>query len=378
MSSELTPDWRSARSALHALQRVAAPLHGWVETAEPNGPAALDDLVAEAADGYRAAFPDSELVEFDDHGWSYLFDLTDDPAGGRRPRVVAAWGRSTSPQGQRNRSRQAGFPLPAALAGRGYERGHLLAHATGGGMDENLFAQAAHVNQGRSPAGRTYRRLERLAASRPGRLLFHRLIYGDGTDVPDLTQLTVGLPTATHSGTFDNRPEAWPSTTGRLIRGQHFHRAVQTAFLTGLVAADAHAEHTLALHTGRRRVDLLVLPEMAGEVTAVVVEIKNTDWDAFAADRVRPNLQRHLRQLQDYLDHYVDHIRRPQDSTRETTDGRDTEPLTWDTVIGVLLYPRRPSDPARATLIEDVALEQALTVIWYDEADWHRGVQVSV
>jgi hypothetical protein len=64
-------------------------------------------------------------------------------------------------------------------------------------MDENLFAQAAHVNQGRSPAGRAYRRLERLAASRPGRLLFHRLIYGDGTDVPDLTQLTVGLPTAT-------------------------------------------------------------------------------------------------------------------------------------------------------------------------------------
>jgi hypothetical protein len=111
---------------------------------------------------------------------------------------------------------------------------------------------------------------------------------------------------------------------------------------------------------------------MAGEVTAVVVEIKNTDWDAFAADRVRPNLRRHLRQLQDYLDHYVDHIRRPQDSTRETTDSVDTEPLTWDTVIGVLLYPRRP-DPARATLIEDVALEQALTVVWYDEADWHSG-----
>ena len=38
--------------------------------------------------------------------------------------------------------------------------------------------------------------------------------------------------------------------------------------------------------------DLLILPAIDGEVTAVVVEIKNSgDWDAFPADRVRPNLR---------------------------------------------------------------------------------------
>ena len=364
-----SPAWPSDRSALHALQGVTAPSHGWVEVVGSGDEPVLDELVNATARGYWAAFPGSELVEFDDRGAAYLFDLTDDPTIGRQPRVVAAWGRSSAPQGRRENSRQAGFPMPAALVGRGYERGHLLAHATGGGLDENLFAQAGHVNRGRSPAGRAYRRLERLAGEHPGRLQFHRLVYGDGTDVPDLTQLIVGVPSGTHTGTFDNRPETWPTTTRRLVRGQMFHFDVQTAFLTGLVAADAHPEHTLTLPTGRRRVDLLILPAIDGEVTAVVVEIKNSDWDAFPADRVRPNLRRHLRQLHDYLDYYVDHLRPFPGEVSDPTGGSD-EPLVWDTVIGVLLYPRRPSDPDRTLLIEGLALQQALTVVWYDETDW--------
>jgi|tagenome__1003787_1003787.scaffolds.fasta_scaffold20962452_2 hypothetical protein len=264
MSGHEAPGWSSDRSNLHMLQGVSAPSQGWTEALTPGGEPPLHELIEEAATGYRAAFPDGELVEFDDHEARYLFDLADDPARGRAPRVVAAWGRSSTPRSQRNRSRQGGFPLRPVLAGRGYQRGHLLAHATGGGLDENLFAQAGHVNQGRSAAGRVYRRLERMAADNPGSLVFHRLIYGDGTDVPDLTQLTIGLSAATHTGLFDNRPEAWPTLTGRLTRGQRFHRDVQTAFLIGLVAADGHPEHTLSLRTGRRRLDLLVLPEIGG------------------------------------------------------------------------------------------------------------------
>jgi len=366
VSDERLRAWPSDRAALHASQGVVGPPQEWVEVEASSHDLVLDELVDVAAHGYYAAFPGSELVEFDDRGASYLFDLTDDPAMGRTPRTVAAWGRSSVPTGPRQRSRQAGFPLSSALAGRGYERGHLLAHAAGGGLDENLFAQASHVNQGRSAAGHGYRRLERLATSHPGCLLFHRLIYGDGTAVPDLTQLTVGLPTATHTGTFDNRPRAMP---GRLVRGQQFHRRVQTAFLTGLVAASASPEHTLTLHAGRRRVDLLILPETAGEVTAVVVEVKNSDWDAFRADRVRPNLRRHIHQLQDYLDHYVDQIRT---GPHQSTDlfANTGQSAAWDAVIGVLLYPRRPHDPNRARLIEGLALEQTLTVVWYDETDW--------
>jgi hypothetical protein len=41
-------------------------------------------------------------------------------------------------------------------------------------------------------------------------------------------------------------------------------------------------------------------------------------------------------------------------------------------VIGVLLYPRRTQDPDRVQLIEDLALEQALTIVWYDETDWRE------
>jgi hypothetical protein len=109
-------------------------------------------------------------------------------------------------------------------------------------------------------------------------------------------------------------------------------------------------------------------------VTAVVVEIKNSDWDAFDAARVRPNLRRHIRQLQDYLDHYIDNLRHtPNEAADPGADPAregDRQPLTWDTVIGVLLYPKRPHDPIRAQLVEALALQQALTVVWYDETEW--------
>jgi hypothetical protein len=233
-----------------------------------------------------------------------------------------------------------------------------------GGLDENLFAQARQVNQGLSEGGRAYRNLERMAAQQPGSLMFHRLIYGDGSDISDLTQLTVGVSASTFTGTFDNRPH--PVSPNRLVRGQQFHRRVQTAFLSNLVGASGHPEHTLALRTGVRRVDLLILPKVEAEVTAVIVEVKNTDWDSV---HVRPNLRRHIRQLQEYLDHYVDHLRTNLDQPADSVS-KDGLPVTWDSVIGVLLYPARPHDPDRVRLIEDIALEQALTVVWYDENNW--------
>jgi hypothetical protein len=329
----------------------------------------LEELIDNAADGYRAAFPNGELVEFDDRAASYLFDVAGDRAVGRSPRVVAAWGRSAAHHGPRERSRQAGFPLAAQLLKQGYERGHLIAHGSGGGLDENLFAQASHVNQGRSPAGRAYRHLERLAASNPGCLIFHRLIYGDDTDVPDLTQLTIGLATDLHTGTFDNRPFAYVPPTGRLVRGQRFHRTVQTAFLAGLVAADAQPEHVVAVSAGRRRVDLLVLPRLRGEAMAVVVEIKNTDWDAIRGDRVRRNVRRHLRQLQEYLDHYTDHLGAWSHGDDTAVGGANA--LKWDSVVGVLLYPKQPNDTVRAKLVEEICGAEAIMVVWYDQAAWH-------
>jgi hypothetical protein len=149
--------------------------------------------------------------------------------------------------------------------------------------------------------------------------------------------------------------------TEPLKRGNAFHARVQTAFLAGLLGAKAGRERPVTLSRSRSgRVDLLVLPS-GGEVAAVVVEIKSTDWDALAEHRLRPNLRSHIRQLQRYLDVYIDDLRQ---------EPGPSAPGQWDSVSGVLLYPRRPTDPARAELVEQVADREALMVVWYDETDW--------
>ncbi|WP_173157965.1 DNA/RNA non-specific endonuclease [Phytohabitans suffuscus] len=269
----------------------------------------------------------------------------------RVPGTAAAWTRARSAPASRDRSRQAGFPLSPTLAEGGYERGHLIAHASGGGLDANVFAQARHVNQGWSPDGRRYRQLERLAAANPGCLVFHRLIYGDDTDVPDLNELTVIVDGQSHSGVFDNRPGVWTSPTRLLRRGRRFHQQVQIAFLLGLAGASAYPEHHVRLtRVSRGRVDLHVVPDL-GERYAVVIEIKSTDWDALREDRVRPNVQAHIRQLLGYLDRYIEDMDAAPGDDRNLADGSGG---VWDSVSGVLLYPRRPAKTARLQLIDDL------------------------
>jgi poly(3-hydroxybutyrate) depolymerase len=108
---------------------------------------------------------------------------------------------------------------------------------------------------------------------------------------------------------------------------------VQTAFLAGLLGAEAAPERPVTLSLRRSgRVDLLVLPS-GGEV-AVVVR---------------------------YLDVYIDDLRQ---------GPGPSAPGQWDSVSGVLLYPRRPTDPVRSQLIEQIADREALMVVWFDETDW--------
>jgi hypothetical protein len=320
-------------------------------------------LFDDAVDAYRAAFPDARLLVFEVDRVTFAFDQA--TGADREPRTVAAYARTIRPPARRDRSRQARFPMPPRLLVAGYERGHLVAHATGGGLDANVFAQAGHINQGRSPQGRRYRRLERLAAATPGSHLVHRLIYGDGTTIPDLTELTVLVDGTVQQGTFDNRPASWQPDTGPLRRGTSFHQLVQHDFLAGLVGAYARPEQAITLANRRGgRVDLLVIPNGAHR-TAVIVEIKSTDWDVRPAHRVRRLIRSHIRQLQDYLDVYVDQIR----ATPDPTTSGSTAP-GWDSVSGVLLYPRRPTNPWRAQLIDELTGRDALMVVWLDETTW--------
>ena len=224
-------------------------------------------------------------------------------------------------------------------------------------MDVNLFAQAWQINQGRSAEGREFRRLERLAAAHPEAVVMTRLIYTDDTAVPTSVHLLVAVGgDHVQQGLFTNIPEPRPpARLDRLRAGKAFHQTVQTGFVAGLVGANAQPERVIRLAHGRTgRIDLLVVPT-GGERMAVVVEVKNTDWDKLPVHRVRPNLRAHLRQLQNYLDTVVDGIGAP--------DG-------WDSAAGVLQYPRRPDSRYAVETITRIVEDLALMVVWHDETSW--------
>jgi hypothetical protein len=200
--------------------------------------------------------------------------------------------------------------------------------------------------------------------------MVHHLIYGDGSTIPDLNELTVLVGGRLRTGVFDNRPSSWQPDTASLRRGQRLHQQVQHDFLAGLLGAHAKPEHNLTLAHGRRgRVDLLVLPQ-GDHRLAVIVEIKSTDWDKRLPHNVRPLIRSHIRQLQNYLDVYVEQIgAQPAAAAPEGTPG------DWDSVAGVLVYPRRPTEEWRTQMIDELTQREALMVVWLDETDWSTRVE---
>lgn len=142
----------------------------------------------------------------------------------------------------------------------------------------------------------------------------------------------------------------------RLAKGRAFHGIVQSAFLTDLADATGFKERGWRLATGGRgRVDLAVVTDDR-EKMLIIIEIKGTDWDKIGADRVKRNVQRHIRQLLAYL---------------ETAIG-ELEAGRWEGVAGALLYPSRPANAETLACIEAAAAEQAVMITWYDEVDWRR------
>ncbi len=88
----------------------------------------------------------------------------------------------------------------------------------------------------------------------------------------------------------------------------------------------------------------------------LIIEIKGTDWDKIRADRVKRNVQRHIRQLLTYLDTAIGELEAGQ----------------WEGVAGALLYPSRPASTESLACIEAAADDQAIMVTWYDVVDWRR------
>lgn len=145
---------------------------------------------------YRAATPwTAEVLEIPQGELVFLFDAA--PTLKRAPesgddRVVAVWGRSHAPTEPRDRARLAGFlPNPLSWSRAELDRGHLVAHTAGGGLDLNLFPQVSALNRGRSREGRLWRRMEDQAARNPGTPLFVRPVYCDSTWRPFAVELAL-------------------------------------------------------------------------------------------------------------------------------------------------------------------------------------------
>jgi hypothetical protein len=70
------------------------------------------------------------------------------------------------------------------LIGTERDRGHLMAHCIGGGLDFNVFSQKRHLNRGWSSQGKIYRQMETYCCAQPGTFCFSRPIYTDSSRVP--------------------------------------------------------------------------------------------------------------------------------------------------------------------------------------------------
>lgn len=166
-----------------------------------------DERVDGWCDEYRgsAGGGEAEIVEVTLGLAVYLFDLT-------LERVVVAHGLSQPPSQVRDATRMRGFPdagrsFAARLgaAAPAADKGHFLAHASGGELDINLFPQRRDLNRGWSAPGKRFRRMERWVAERAGTFHFHRPLYADESWVPAWLEYGVLREGEWWVERFDNR-----------------------------------------------------------------------------------------------------------------------------------------------------------------------------
>lgn len=131
----------------------------------------------------------------------------------------------------------------------------------------------------------------------------------------------------------------------RLKRGKEFHKQVQNIWLKE-AEGDINPEKTITKLSGRKgRIDILV--EDAGDNMVAVVEIKDSDWGAMKPKAVRRNVNRHAKQLFDYIDTQLE-------------EGLDVS-------MGIN-FRKRPKDMERLQLVEDLFDEWGIPVVWEDES----------
>lgn len=162
-------------------------------------------LLGAVADRYQLQWLSCSLVEFEQSGATYLFDLAGAVGAAQEDRTVAAWVVTPSVINKRDLSYQRGFPLPPDPDGTPVDRGHLIPHLSGGAFGPNIFRQHRALNRGWSEQGRRFRALEREAAATPGTFYYGHLLYEDDTAYPSEIESGLLRDTGFHVERFRNR-----------------------------------------------------------------------------------------------------------------------------------------------------------------------------
>ena len=174
----------------------------------PSDPGLVGIALLDAiADYYASQLQECALLRFEQSGAHYLFDFASSKRLPQEDRTVAAWALTPPVVERRDAGYQRGFPItPPQDDEAAVDRGHLIAHLSGGEFGPNIFRQDRALNRGWSEEGRRYRAVEREAAATPGTLFFGHLLYDDPTAHPVAIEIGILRGNTVHADHFDNRP----------------------------------------------------------------------------------------------------------------------------------------------------------------------------
>ena len=140
----------------------------------------------------------------------------------------------------------------------------------------------------------------------------------------------------------------------QLRRGKAFHKKIQTDWMR-TAEGEVRPEKGIVKRNGRRgRVDVFVVDD-APDGTVAIVEIKASDWDRMTDTAVQRNVRRQIRQVWGYIESQI-------------IGGEYVPTGEGKSVCPGIIFPRRPEDRDRMRLIEDLFLEEGISVVWDDES----------
>lgn len=127
---------------------------------------------------------DREILKFEVGEYFFLFDQNKDRDA--EDRVVGAFGFSRQTTKSRDTSRMKGFigGFKKMVGYQQFDKGHFIAHLSGGVLDVNLYPQLTELNRGWSKQGKVFRKMERFCVDNPGTFIFTRPLYSDSSWIP--------------------------------------------------------------------------------------------------------------------------------------------------------------------------------------------------